>query len=100
MFNFLNNLLRPRSETVPGFYRTHPGDVFLPGAGNAVFEPAFQLPPIQLIGAGIYAGMLPLWRGPQTVVPQAVPIAGIGGVQAGQYVSQPLSVMETTNGSE
>jgi hypothetical protein len=92
---------RQRGYVVPGFYHTHHGDVFLPGAGNVVFEPAFQLPFIQLIGAAIYAGPAPRSIGrPQVFSVQAVPLAGIGGQVAGQFVTQPLNVPETSNGSQ
>jgi hypothetical protein len=93
---------RPRSQIVPGLYHYHSGDVFLPGAGNAAFEPAFQLPVIQLIGYGIYAGPAPspIQRAPQIYVSHAATVAGLGGVIAGQFVTQPLNVPDTSNGSQ
>lgn len=93
---------RQRSQVVPGLYHYHSGDVFLPGAGNAAFEPAFQLPVIQLIGYGIYAGSAPnpLQRTPQIYVSHAARINGLGGVISGQFVTQPLNVPETSNGSQ
>lgn len=107
---FLQRGNAARSQVVPGFYHLHPGYVFLPGAGNAVFEPTFQLPIIQLIGSGIYAGPAPglvhqrpllmVTQNPQVAIGQAVPVAGIGGVIAGQWINQPLNVPDTTNGSQ
>ncbi len=93
---------RQRSPVVPGLYNYHSGDVFLPGAGNAAFEPAFALPVIQLIGYGIYAGKAPnpLQRAPQIFVSHAARVAGLGGVISGQFVTQPLNVPDTSNGSQ
>lgn len=88
-------------KVVPGLYHFGFGDVFFPGAGNAVFEPAFTLPPIQLIGAAIYAGAAPnpLQRAPQIFVSQAATVAGLGGVQAGQFVFAPLNVPDDGDGN-
>jgi hypothetical protein len=92
---------RTRFTTVPGLYRTHHGDVFLPGAGNVVFEPAFALPVIYYVGHGVppAATLSPIQR-PQVFVSQVAKVAGIGGVMAGQWINQPLNVPETTNGSQ
>ena len=93
---------RAQGATVPGFYHYHYGDVFLPGSQNVVFQPAFTLPMIQLIGAAIYAGPAPnpRQRSPQIFVTQAAPIAGLGGMISGQFVTQPLNIPDTTNGSQ
>jgi hypothetical protein len=91
---------RTRYTTVPNLYQTHHGDVFLPGAGNVVFEPAFQLPVIYYVGHGIPAGHLHVIQPPQLYVTQTAKIAGIGGVIAGQWVTMGLNVPETTNGSQ
>lgn len=91
---------RPRAAAVPGLYHVHHGDVFLPGAGNVVFEPKFALPPIQLIGAGIYAGALRVTQGPQIRTTYATTTAGLGGLVAGQIITQPLNTPEVGNGSE
>lgn len=108
--DFLKPINRPRTATVPGLYHTHAGDIFLPGAGNAVFEPLFQLPSIQLIGSAIYAGPVnqpgvtrryfQTIQPPQVFINKTAPIAGVGGVIAGQLIHQPLSVPDTSNGSE
>lgn len=99
---FTHAAVRPRRDTVPGLYYMHHGDVFLPGAGNIVFEPKFALPVIQLIGAAIYAGHTPFatQRAPQVIAMQAAPVAGLGGLISGQFLTQPLNVSETTNGTQ
>jgi hypothetical protein len=99
---------RARMAVVEDFYQYQFGDLFTPGAGNVVFEPAFALPSIQLIGSGIYAGpapgvVRPYFRStnPQFIsAVQAATVAGIGGPIAGQFVTQPLSVPEAGNGSQ
>jgi hypothetical protein len=95
-----NPNVRQRFTTVPGLYQTHHGDVFLPGAGNVVFEPAFGLPPIYYAAYGIPAGSLRPIQPPQVYVTQVARVAGIGGVQAGQWVHMGLNTPETTNGSQ
>lgn len=100
---FSHPATRQRSAVVPGLYHVHHGDVFLPGAGNIVFEPLFSLPLIQLIGAATYAGPAPdpLQRTPQIFVSQSATVAGIGGMVAGQFMTQPLNVpFDTTNGTQ
>ncbi len=93
--------LRPRVATVPGLYHLHQGDVFLPGAGSMVFEPAFGLPPIQLIGAAIYAGAAPHpLQPPQIRTTLTTTTAGIGGQIAGQLIGAPLFTPEGGNGNQ
>jgi len=97
--------LRARVPHITKLYQYHTGDVFLPGAGNAVYEPAPPvfpaiLPIVQLIGASILAGQLRVTQYPQVYANQTGLVAGIGGVVAGQIVGQPLNVPETTNGSQ
>lgn len=92
---------RERVTTAPGLYHVHHGDVFLPGAGNIVFEPRFALPIIYAIGHGIPPRyVLRFTQNPQIMVSQAATVAGIGGLTAGQFINQPLNVPTTTNGSE
>ena len=98
---FLQGFARKQKQAVPNYYHVAEGDIFLPGAGNAVFLPTTGLPPLQLIGHGIYAGPSPSPIQPQLVYAnQTAPVSGIGGVVAGQLINQPLQVPDTTNGSE
>lgn len=99
MFSFPS--LRPRVKTVPGLYTLHQGDVFLPGAGSAVFEPAFGLPAIQLIGNAIYAArsLNPL-QPPQVRTTLTTTTAGLGGLVAGQLIGAPLFTPEGGNGNQ
>jgi hypothetical protein len=93
---------RPRFNTVPDLYHVHHGDIFLPGAGNIVFEPKFSLPISQLIGAATYAGHTPYatQRPPQIIAFKVVPTAGLGGLISGQFITQPLSDAYLSNGSQ
>ncbi len=92
---------RRRADTTPGVYRGHPGDVFLPGAGNWVFEPRFGLPPIQLIGAAIYAGRAPSPVQRQIIrTVHATTTAGLGGLVAGQMITQPLNTPDSGFGGQ
>jgi hypothetical protein len=79
-----------------GFY--HEGDRFLPGAENYVYEPAFELPLKGIVGQGgtnqgvkypdgawpVFAAAAPLVSYPLATT------AGLGGLQAGAFVAQPL----------
>jgi len=72
----------------------HPGDVFLPGAGNWVYEPTTERVPLQTIWGN---GFLVHWacyfkplQPPQVYASQTVVQNGLGGLMAGQYVGQPL----------
>ena len=79
-------------------YAYHEGDVFYPGAGNFVFESLHELPVSQLEGGGginmgtsyrmnawpVYAGTPPL------IMNNTVTKVGLGGLQAGAFIQQPL----------
>lgn len=76
----------------------HEGDLFTPGTGNYVYEPAFELPLKGIVGqGGTNQGVqYPDSRWP--VFAAAAPIVsyplgtqvGYGGLQAGALVQQPL----------
>jgi len=94
-------ILRRRVKTVPGLYQLHQGEIILPGAGSKVFEPAFGLPALQLIGNAIYAGAAPHpLQPPQIRTTLTTTTVGIGGQVAGQMIGAPLLVPETSNGSQ
>lgn len=83
--------LRDRVEHPWAMYQYHQGDVFLPGAGNYVFEPAYSLVPYSVQGRSTMAGNSPAaLQSPQVWYRQATPVVGIGGVQAGQLAYQGL----------
>jgi hypothetical protein len=93
---------RIRSVVVPLLVHYHYGDVFLPGAGNVVFDTDLGLPPISLKGQATYAGPAPnpIQRPPQIFAMQRAPNSGIGGLVAGQLMTQPLTVPDGGNGSQ
>lgn len=97
---------RPRIPTAAGLARYHMGEVFLPGAQAAVYEPAppvipAMTPIVNFSGAGILCGAAPSTRqGPQVYAFAANTLAGVGGLQAGTIGQQPLNVPETTNGTQ
>lgn len=85
------------AETIEGTesaaYLYHEGDVFLPGAGNFVFEPNFELPLQTVWGNGILiaANRWPEFQPPQIMIQPSVPVAGLGGIEAGTFEFTPLS---------
>lgn len=71
-------------------YQYRLGPRFDPGAMAEVFEPLFQLPHILFRGAGRIAGTMSKLQPPQVWFTQQRGIVGLGGLQAGQVISQPL----------
>lgn len=85
----------------------HEGDVFLPGAENYVYEPLHELPLKGLLGQGsdvnqgthypdarwpVFAASAPLVSFPLATT------QGLGGLQAGAFVQQPLLDGDSENG--
>ncbi len=66
------------------------GDVFLPGSGNEVYESLTELPLILFRGRGRVAGTLSVFQPAQIWFSPQVGLNGLGGLQAGQLISQPL----------
>jgi hypothetical protein len=66
------------------------GRRFSPGAEGDVFLPALQDPIYLFRGRARLAGSLSKFQPPQIWFPGQIGVAGLGGVQAGQYVGQPL----------
>lgn len=77
-----------------GHYAFHEGDLFTPGTGNWVFEPAYETPLSTIWGMGFLRvpnTFNPIQ--PQIVYTQPkVVVNGIGGQIAGQMALQPLLV--------
>jgi len=65
------------------------GRTFTNGAQAIAFS-SWPLPLQDVIGPATAAGALRVFQLPQVYVVQAVPIVGLGGLQAGQIVTQPL----------
>jgi hypothetical protein len=103
LFSFAN--LRKRFNPTPTA-DYHRGDVFLPGAENAVYEPAYpivpaMLPALSITGTGVFCGRAPNPQQlPQVWANQTAFISGVGGPLSGGLYNQPLQVPETTNGSQ
>lgn len=82
--------------TQTGFF--HEGDLFDPGTGNYVFEPAHELPLKGIVGQGgtnqgvkYPDGRWPIFAAAAPIV--SLPLAttqGLGGLQAGQFVQPEL----------
>lgn len=66
------------------------GDTFLPGAGNEAFETPFENPVLLFRGAGRVAGALSVFQPPQVWFNPQVGLNGLGGLQAGTIILQPL----------
>lgn len=71
-------------------YQYRLGKRFDPGAMAEAFDPLFTLPMILFRGAGRLAGALNVFSHPQVWFNQQQGIQGVGGLQAGFLVSQPL----------
>lgn len=65
------------------------GRTFTNGAQAIAFN-SWPLPLQDVIGPATAAGALRVTQLPQVYVMQAVPIVGLGGLQAGQLITQPL----------
>lgn len=77
--------------TAPGIYGFHQARVFTNGGLQFTFEFHKTLPLYSVIGpATAVQGQLNLTQPPQVWNPQSVPVVGLGGLQAGALVSQPL----------
>jgi len=78
--------------------RYHQGDTFLPGAEGFVYEPTQELPIKAWWGGGsgvnqgtpYRANAWPVFGAPPVVSYPTVTRVGLGGLQAGAFVQQPL----------
>ena len=82
--------LRKVKHTSGAPYHYVEGRTFTNGAMTYGFSD-FPLPLQDAIGPATIAGALRITQWPQLYHQQAVPIVGLGGLQAGQLVTQPLS---------
>ena len=64
------------------------------GAAAFIFEREFHDPTYSFRGRGRIAGSFQVHQPPQLYYTQCVPVAGIGGLVAGQIFGQPLVMME------
>jgi len=71
---------------------------FDPGAMAEAFEPLFQLPVLSFRGRGRVAGTLNKFQPPQVWFTQQNGVVGLGGLQAGGLVGQPLLDPENFEG--
>ena len=63
---------------------------FDPGAPGNAFEPLFNLPKIVFRGRARIAGQFGTMQPPQIYFNGQLGVTGLGGIQAGQVISQPL----------
>lgn len=82
--------------TAPDIYGYHGARVFTNGAQQITFEFHKALPLYSPIGPATVSGFLMSTQPPQVWNPQSVPMSGIGGLQAGGLVSQPLTNADFT----
>jgi hypothetical protein len=94
----------PRAQA-PALYAYHEGELFTPGTGNFVFETNFELPVKTLRGGGganqgtpYPINRWPVFGAPQVYSYPTVTIGGLGGLQAGAFVQQPLLDDNSDNG--
>lgn len=87
----LSNWLRKRfSHPDTNLYTYHMGPIFTNGAQDAVFNQETSLPTILARGASRNAGSLAVLQPAQLRVNLSVPAVGVGGLQSGQIIFQPL----------
>lgn len=71
------------------FFKKRPTQT--PGVSNYSFEPNFTLPMQSPIGTGTAVRQLrAVFQAPQVFAPQLVLTSGLGGLQHGQMIFQPL----------
>lgn len=88
---FLHNKNRPRVASRSScLFNFRLGIRFDPGAQAEAYDPAIQNPVFTFRGAGRLAGSLRALAGPQIWFNQLTGIQGIGGLQSGSLISQPL----------
>lgn len=88
---------RLRTNPLPQFaspntplYRVQLGEVFHPGAGLESFISPWESPVVLVRGRGRYAGTLRVTQPKPSYYTHQNAVAGLGGLQAGQIILQPL----------
>lgn len=81
------SILHPMNKEL---YQYHLGFRFDPGAAAEAFQPLFENPILSFRGRGRIAGALRVTQTPQVWYRQQRGINGLGGLQAGQIISQSL----------
>lgn len=84
---FDKRILQPFNDNL---YSYHMGIRFDPGAAAEAFNPRFELPIISFRGRARVAGALRIHQQPQLWFAQQRGVNGLGGLSAGQIISQPL----------
>lgn len=90
MWSFFKSPRVPKSVQGGEVTEYRLGRRFDPGAPAEVFEQVFSLPVILFRGRGRVAGTLNKFQPPQVNVTPVLGVQGLAGIQAGQYVGQPL----------
>jgi hypothetical protein len=64
-----------------------------PGTGNYAFAPNMTLPALGIVGPGrATMAQMGIMQPVQAMSYPAIPTSGLGGLMAGQFVGQPLTV--------
>lgn len=82
-----NIVLHPMAKEL---YQYHRGYRFDPGSSAETFQPLHELPLQSFRGRGRLAGSLRVTQPPQVWYNKQVTPMGLGGIQTGQIISQPL----------
>jgi hypothetical protein len=104
--SWLPKFFQRRTLHASGLAQYHPAVFYPVGSENQVYEPAApvfpaMLPPVNLIGNAILSNHTPNpLQLPQLYANQTAFVAGVAGPLAGQMVTGPLNIPETTNGSQ
>lgn len=90
MFNFFRKKML-QHPTAPELYHYVKGRVFDPGAESFVFVDNNRLPLYSVVGNGNECGTLRNFGQPLVYVNHSITRVGLGGLQAGQFMSTPLT---------
>lgn len=90
MFSFFSRPKLPKDLKGGTVYDYRLGRRFDPGAPAEAFEALLGTPVVLFRGRARVAGSLSKFQPPQVWFRNQVGVQGLGGVQAGMYVGQPL----------
>lgn len=90
MWNFFKAPRAPQGRKDTPLVQYRIGRRFDPGAPAEVFERVLTDPLYLSTGAGVIAGAMRIFQHPQVAVTPVIGVNGLGGVQAGQILGQPL----------
>lgn len=89
LFGLIKRKMRHQSAPSTG-YTFHATGLPSPGSAQYAFETGHALPVAGLLGMGTPCGSFRALSAPLVYVTPAIPYAGLGGIQQGQFATTPL----------